>query len=165
MRQNNQVERNLGTGAKGEAPNAAAQETEARAAKACFERPAVAGPSMEAGVERESLKKPLARVKSNKGAAGTDGIECRRCAGLPERILAHDPDPSRLRAPTNRSRCGSAAAGRKRQFDVVYISIDVDRFFRITAVPDLSGHNTNRSGIFFRKSSTAFFAPANLLLE
>jgi hypothetical protein len=40
MRQNNQVELNLGTGAKGEAPSAAAQETEARAAKACLERPA-----------------------------------------------------------------------------------------------------------------------------
>ena len=72
MRQKNQIELNLGTGAKGEAPNAAAQETEARAAKACPERPAVAGPSMEAVVERENLKKALARVKRNKGAAGID---------------------------------------------------------------------------------------------
>jgi RNA-directed DNA polymerase len=32
MRQKNQIELNLGTGAKGEAPNAAAQEPEARAA-------------------------------------------------------------------------------------------------------------------------------------
>jgi len=74
MRQKNQVELNLGTGAKGEAPSAAAQETEARAAKACLERPAVAGPSMEAVVERENLKKALARVKRNKGAAGIDGM-------------------------------------------------------------------------------------------
>jgi RNA-directed DNA polymerase len=72
-RQNNQVELNLGTGAEGEAPSAAVQETEAHAAKACIERPAVAGPSMEAVVERENLKKALAQVKRNKGAPGIDG--------------------------------------------------------------------------------------------
>jgi len=74
MRQNNQVELNLGTGARGEAPSAAAQETEARAARACLERPAVAGPSMEAVVERENLRKALAQVKRNKGAAGVGGM-------------------------------------------------------------------------------------------
>jgi len=74
MRQKNQVELNLGTGAKGEARSAAAQETEARAAKASLERPAVAGPSMEAVVERENLKKALAQVKRNRGAAGIDGV-------------------------------------------------------------------------------------------
>jgi RNA-directed DNA polymerase len=73
-RQNNQVELNLGTGAEGEAPSAAVQETEAHAAKACIERPAVAGPSMEAVVERENLKKALAQVKRNKGAPGIDGM-------------------------------------------------------------------------------------------
>jgi len=74
MRQNNQVELNLGTGATGEARSAAAQETEARAAKACLERPAAVGPSMEAIVERENLKKALAQVKRNKGAPGVDGV-------------------------------------------------------------------------------------------
>src|SRR5487761_1604865 len=74
MRQENQIELNLGTGGKGEAPNAAAQATEACAAKACLERPAVAGPSMEEVVERENLKKALAQVKRNKGAAGVDGM-------------------------------------------------------------------------------------------
>ena len=74
MRQKNQVELNLGTGAKGETLSAAAEETEARAAKTSLERPAVAGPSMEAVVERENLKKALAQVKRNKGAAGIDGI-------------------------------------------------------------------------------------------
>src|SRR6202790_5785519 len=74
MRQKNQVELNLGAGAEGEARSAAAQETEARAVKACLERPAVAGPSMEAVVERENLKKALAQVKRNKGAAGLDGM-------------------------------------------------------------------------------------------
>ena len=74
MRQKNQIELNLGTGARGEAPKAAAQEAEARAAKASLERPAVAGPSMEAVIERENLKEALARVKRNKGAAGIDGM-------------------------------------------------------------------------------------------
>src|ERR1700740_764149 len=74
MRQNNQVELNLSTGAKGEAPSAATQGTEARAAEASLERPAVAGPSMEAVVERENLRKALAQVKRNKGAAGIDAM-------------------------------------------------------------------------------------------
>ncbi len=74
MRQKNQVELNLGTGAEGEARSAAAREPEACTAKACLERPAVAGPSMEAVVERENLKTALAQVKRNKGAAGIDGM-------------------------------------------------------------------------------------------
>jgi len=88
MRQKNQIELNLGTGAKGEAPSAAAQETEARAAQAYLERPAVAGPSMEAIVERENLKKALARVKRNKGAAGIDGM---RVDDLPAHLKEHWP--------------------------------------------------------------------------
>ncbi len=75
MRQKNQVELNLGTGATGEARSAAARETEAHAANAEIESPAaVLGPSMEAVVERENLRKALARVKRNKGAAGIDGM-------------------------------------------------------------------------------------------
>ena len=62
MRQKNQVELNLGTGAKGEALNAAAQESEARAANTALERPAAAGPSMEAVVERENLKKAWSKA-------------------------------------------------------------------------------------------------------
>jgi RNA-directed DNA polymerase len=88
MRQKNQVELNLGTGAKGEAPSAAAQETEARAAETSLERPAVAGPSMEAVVERENLKKALAQVKRNKGAAGIDGMSV---AELPAYLKKHWP--------------------------------------------------------------------------
>jgi RNA-directed DNA polymerase len=74
MRQKNQVELNLGTGATGEARSAAAQETEARAARPDSESPAAGGPSMEAIVERNNLKKALAQVKRNKGAAGLDGM-------------------------------------------------------------------------------------------
>jgi RNA-directed DNA polymerase len=88
MRQKNQVELNLGTGAKGEAPNDAAQETEARAARACLERPAVVGPSMEAVVERENLKTALAQVKRNKGAAGVDGMSV---DALPAYLKEHWP--------------------------------------------------------------------------
>ena len=75
MRQKNQVELNLGTGATGEARSTAARETEAHAANAEVESPAaVFGPPMEAVVERENLRKALARVKRNKGAAGIDGM-------------------------------------------------------------------------------------------
>jgi RNA-directed DNA polymerase len=88
MRQKNQVELNLGTGAEGEARSAAAQETEARAAKACLERPAVVGPSMEAVVERENLKTALAQVKRNKGAAGVDGMSV---DALPAYLKEHWP--------------------------------------------------------------------------
>ena len=74
MRQKDQRELNLGIGAASEALSTAAQVTEVRAAKACLERPAVAGPLMEAIVERENLKKALAQVKRNKGAPGIDGM-------------------------------------------------------------------------------------------
>jgi RNA-directed DNA polymerase len=74
MRQKDQHELNLGTGAKGEAPSLAAQETEPRAAKTSLERPAAAGPSMEAVVERENLEQALAQVKRNRGSAGVDGM-------------------------------------------------------------------------------------------
>src|ERR1700730_4228916 len=74
MRQKNQVELNLGTGAKGEAPRTAVQETEARAARPDIESRAAGGPSMEAIVERDNLRKALAQVKRNKGAAGIDGM-------------------------------------------------------------------------------------------
>src|SRR5882724_3349336 len=74
MRQKNQIELNLGTGATGEARSAAAEETEARAARTDIESRSADGPSMEAIVERDNLKKALARVKANKGAAGPNGM-------------------------------------------------------------------------------------------
>ncbi len=88
MRQKNQIELNLGTGAEGEARSAAAREPEACAAKACLERPAVAGPSMEDVVERENLKTALAQVKRNKGAAGIDGMSVN---DLPAYLKEHWP--------------------------------------------------------------------------
>jgi RNA-directed DNA polymerase len=89
MRQKNQVELNLGTGAEGEAPRVAAQETEAFAANVEGESPAVVlGPSMEAVVERENLRKALAQVKRNKGAAGIDGMSV---DDLPAYLKEHWP--------------------------------------------------------------------------
>jgi RNA-directed DNA polymerase len=89
MRQNNQLELNLGTGASGEAASAAARETEAHAAKAEIESQAVAlGPSMEAVVERANLKKALAQVKRNKGAGGIDGMTVE---DLPAHLKEHWP--------------------------------------------------------------------------
>jgi len=74
QRQNNQVMLNLGTGATGEAQSDAAQETEIGAAKACLERPAAGGPSMESIVERNNMRRALEQVRRNKGAPGTDGM-------------------------------------------------------------------------------------------
>src|SRR6266436_1873533 len=88
MRQKNQVELNFGTGAEGEARSAAARESEARTARTCLERPVVAGPSMEAVVERENLKEALAQVKRNKGAAGIDGMSV---DALPAHLKEHWP--------------------------------------------------------------------------
>jgi RNA-directed DNA polymerase len=48
--------------------------TETRAAKSDIESRAAPGPSMEGIVERNNLKKALAQVKRNKGAAGIDGM-------------------------------------------------------------------------------------------
>ena len=74
MRQQRQVELSLGTGATGEARSAAARDAEIPAASTEIESRAAFGPSMEAIVERDNLRKALAQVKRNKGAAGIDGV-------------------------------------------------------------------------------------------
>src|ERR1051325_7954497 len=74
MQQKTQHPLDLGRDATGEARSVPSQEAEACVVKTCLERPAVAGPSMEAVVERENLKQALAQVKRNKGAAGIDGM-------------------------------------------------------------------------------------------
>src|SRR5262249_56255589 len=79
---------NVSSEARGEAPSVVARAIEARAAKACLERPAVAGPSMEAIVEGENLKQALAQVKRNKGAAGIDGMSVDE---LPAYLKKHWP--------------------------------------------------------------------------
>jgi RNA-directed DNA polymerase len=74
MRQKTELEITLRTGTPGEARDAGAEGTEARAAKDEIESLAARGPSMEAIVERDNLRKALAQVKRNKGAAGIDGM-------------------------------------------------------------------------------------------
>ena len=122
MRQKNQIELNLGTGAEGEARSGAAQEPEARTAKACLERPAVAEPSMEAVLDRENLKQALARVKRNKGAAGVDGMTVSELpAFLKEHWLTirarlldgtYRPQPVRRRYRRRRVACGRSVSRR-----------------------------------------------------
>jgi len=74
MQQKTQQELDLGRGATGEARSAPSQEAEACAVRADLESRAAVGPSMEAIVERENLKKALAQVQRNKGAPGIDGM-------------------------------------------------------------------------------------------
>src|SRR5215471_13643802 len=74
MRQKTEFKITLQAGATGEARSAGAKGTEARAAKTDLESRAADGPSMEAIVERDNLRKALAQVKRNKGAPGIDGM-------------------------------------------------------------------------------------------
>jgi RNA-directed DNA polymerase len=75
MRQKTQYELAFPSAAKGEAPSAEGEGTEARAARADLERRTLlVGPSMEAVVERDNLRKALAQVRRNKGAPGVDGM-------------------------------------------------------------------------------------------
>jgi RNA-directed DNA polymerase len=74
MQQNTQRELDLGRDATGEARSDPSRETEACAARPDIESRAAVGPTMEAVVERENLKKALAQVQRNKGAPGIDGM-------------------------------------------------------------------------------------------
>ena len=74
MRQKIQLELAFAAAATGEARSQAAQGTEAVAATPDRESLAALGPSMEAIVARDNLKKALAQVRRNKGAPGVDGM-------------------------------------------------------------------------------------------
>ena len=74
MRQKTELEITLQTGTTGEARSAGMEGTEARTADTQVESQAAHGPSMEVIVERDNLRKALAQVKRNKGAAGVDGM-------------------------------------------------------------------------------------------
>ena len=74
MRQKTQLDLAFPPTAKGEARSPGAAGTEARAARVATESLAAGGPSMEAIVERDNLRKALVQVRRNKGAPGIDGM-------------------------------------------------------------------------------------------
>jgi RNA-directed DNA polymerase len=74
MRQKTQLDLAFPSTATGEARSGGGGGTEAAVANAATESPAVRGPSMEAIVERDNLKKALAQVRRNKGAPGVDAM-------------------------------------------------------------------------------------------
>ena len=74
MRQKTELEITLQAGATGEARSVGMEGTETRPADTEIESQAAYGPSMEVIVERDNLRKALAQVKRNKGAAGVDGM-------------------------------------------------------------------------------------------
>jgi RNA-directed DNA polymerase len=74
MRQKTQLDLAFPPVATGEARSSGMAGTEARAASVASESLAVCGPSMEAIVERNNLRKALAQVRRNKGAPGIDGM-------------------------------------------------------------------------------------------
>jgi RNA-directed DNA polymerase len=117
MQQKDQIELDLGTGASGEAASAAARGSEAGAATAEVESRAVAGPSMEAVVERVNLKQALAQVRRNKGAAGVDGMSV---DDLPAYLKEHWPttrdrlfDSSYKPQPVRRVEIPKASGGKR----------------------------------------------------
>jgi RNA-directed DNA polymerase len=74
MRQKTELEITLQAVATGEARSVGMEGTETRTADIQVESQAALGPLMEVIVERDNLRKALAHVKRNKGAAGIDGM-------------------------------------------------------------------------------------------
>jgi RNA-directed DNA polymerase len=74
MRQKTEAGDHLAVEAMGEARSDGTQGAEVQTARADVESRAADGPSMEAIVERDNLRKALAQVKRNKGAPGIDGM-------------------------------------------------------------------------------------------
>jgi RNA-directed DNA polymerase len=75
MRRKTQLDLAFPTTGTGEARDCRGEGTEANAANADCESPtAIAGPCMEAIVDRDNLRKALAQVRRNKGAPGIDGM-------------------------------------------------------------------------------------------
>ena len=74
MRQKTELEITLHSVTTGEARSAGMEGTETRTANTQVESQAAYGPLMEVIVERDNLRKALAHVRRNKGAAGIDGM-------------------------------------------------------------------------------------------
>ncbi len=87
-RQENQLKLAFLAEDKGEAPRAAGGGTESLAAKRRAESPANSEQLMEEACGGENCKHALARVKTNKGSAGVDGMTVH---DLPEYLKQHWP--------------------------------------------------------------------------
>jgi RNA-directed DNA polymerase len=130
MRQKTGLETTLRSGVTGEARSAGTEGTEAGAAKTGLESRAAGGPSMEAIVERDNLRKALAQVKRNKGAAGVDGM---RLDALAPYLKEHWPairaqllDGTYQPQPVRRVEIPKASGG-KRQLGIPTV---LDRFIQ-----------------------------------
>src|SRR4051794_40690032 len=134
-------------GARGEARSAGAEGTEARAATTEVESRAAGWPSMEAIVERDNLRKALAQVKRNKGAAGVDGMSL---GALAPYLKEHWPtiraqllDGTYKPQPVRRVEIPKASGGQRAGLELVetrVISIqtvyaDFDDFWNSNTVP------------------------------
>lgn len=87
-RQKSQLELAFGGESRGEAPTAPSGGTEPSAVERDTPDPAHTGRLMEAVCERRNMKKALARVQSNAGAPGVDGMTVH---ALPEHLREHWP--------------------------------------------------------------------------
>ena len=87
-RQNNQLELAFAEMSRSEAPRDSVEGTETLTAKREAESMANSKPLMEAVCERKNCRQALARVKSNKGSAGIDGMTVEQ---LPAYLKQHWP--------------------------------------------------------------------------
>src|SRR5450631_1437575 len=94
MRQKTELEITLQAGATGEARSVGMEGTETRPADIQVESQAASGPLMEVIVERDNLRKALAHVKRNEGAAGIDGMSL-DAQGIGRHTVARHSDGAR----------------------------------------------------------------------
>lgn len=87
-RQKNQLELAFAAESRSEAPRAAGEGTESRGAGCGSESPAISERLMEEVCERENCLRAWRKVKSNKGAAGVDGMTMRK---FPQHLKQHWP--------------------------------------------------------------------------
>ena len=81
-RQKNQLELAFTEKSRSEASRVSAKGTESFMAKRRAESPAIGEQLMEEVCERENCKRALARVKTNKGSAGVDGMTVQQLPGF-----------------------------------------------------------------------------------
>src|SRR5437660_5571318 len=87
-RQKNQLTLAFLDESRSEAPRVSMEGTESLAGKGGTESPAIGEQLMEEVCERENCKQALARVKTNKGSPGVDGMTVHE---LPEYLKQHCP--------------------------------------------------------------------------